>query len=302
MFDSEKTYTIHVWNMPVCVVDNETEDFIRNEDGSIKLFEIPKYDFSKVRPKGAKLKTFGGRASGPEPLEELVLFTIQLFQKSKYNEIKNQLEYEIQKKRYSKDVHFYLYFLYNIFGKITERDDQYLILLFCVGFGKYDIADIKIGNTPLGEFTAVETNTIVDYQGDELEIYTKDVTEESTSILIEQSGNWYSRNTEPLTDRISIDLSWLTGLRFLEHDGKQVSAGVDISIRHRRVGTNTWTYEANELRVDALSGRAERVRERRGSDAFEQRKVFRGHIIHTLKVHQMYAQCTEPHHDNGRVG
>lgn len=48
MFDSEKTYTIHVWNMPVCVVDDETGDFIRNENGSIKLFEIPKYDFSHI--------------------------------------------------------------------------------------------------------------------------------------------------------------------------------------------------------------------------------------------------------------
>ena len=48
MFDSEKTYTIHVWNMPVCVVDDETADFIRNEDGSIKLFQIPKYDFSRI--------------------------------------------------------------------------------------------------------------------------------------------------------------------------------------------------------------------------------------------------------------
>ncbi len=32
---------------------------------------IPKWDVSKVRPKGARLKTFGGRASGPEPLVEL---------------------------------------------------------------------------------------------------------------------------------------------------------------------------------------------------------------------------------------
>ena len=32
--------------------------------------EVPKWDLSKVRPAGARLKTFGGRASGPGPLEE----------------------------------------------------------------------------------------------------------------------------------------------------------------------------------------------------------------------------------------
>ena len=30
--------------------------------------EIPKWDVSSVRPAGARLKTFGGRASGPAPL------------------------------------------------------------------------------------------------------------------------------------------------------------------------------------------------------------------------------------------
>ena len=41
--------------------------------------EIPKWDMSKVRPSGAKLKTFGGRASGPEPLIDLFNFTINVF-------------------------------------------------------------------------------------------------------------------------------------------------------------------------------------------------------------------------------
>ena len=42
--------------------------------------EIPKWDVSKVRPAGTPLKTFGGRASGPEPLEDLFHFTIRTFQ------------------------------------------------------------------------------------------------------------------------------------------------------------------------------------------------------------------------------
>jgi len=41
--------------------------------------KIPKIDYSKIRPAGAILKTFGGRASGPDPLKDLFVFTIKLF-------------------------------------------------------------------------------------------------------------------------------------------------------------------------------------------------------------------------------
>ena len=40
--------------------------------------QIPKWDTSKVRPAGARLKTFGGRASGPEPLIDLFNFVIRV--------------------------------------------------------------------------------------------------------------------------------------------------------------------------------------------------------------------------------
>ena len=41
--------------------------------------QVPKWDMSGVRPAGATLKTFGGRASGPEPLEDLFKFTVEVF-------------------------------------------------------------------------------------------------------------------------------------------------------------------------------------------------------------------------------
>ena len=44
--------------------------------------EIPKWDTSKVRAKGEPLMTFGGRASGPEPLEDLFRFVIRIFKKA----------------------------------------------------------------------------------------------------------------------------------------------------------------------------------------------------------------------------
>ena len=44
--------------------------------------QIPRWDTSKIRPLGARLKTFGGRASGPQPLEDLFRFTVSTFKKS----------------------------------------------------------------------------------------------------------------------------------------------------------------------------------------------------------------------------
>ena len=41
--------------------------------------QIPLWDMSGVRPAGERLKTFGGRASGPEPLDRLFKFTVRLF-------------------------------------------------------------------------------------------------------------------------------------------------------------------------------------------------------------------------------
>ena len=44
--------------------------------------KIPTWDMSRVRPAGARLKTFGGRASGHEPLLDLFNFCVEIFQKA----------------------------------------------------------------------------------------------------------------------------------------------------------------------------------------------------------------------------
>ena len=53
--------------------------------------EIPKWDVSSIRPAGARLKTFGGRASGPGPLVDLFEFTVKLFKGAKGRKL-NSLE------------------------------------------------------------------------------------------------------------------------------------------------------------------------------------------------------------------
>ena len=44
--------------------------------------QVPQWDLSKIRPAGERLKTFGGRASGPDPLDDLFNFTINTYKKA----------------------------------------------------------------------------------------------------------------------------------------------------------------------------------------------------------------------------
>jgi ribonucleoside-triphosphate reductase len=67
LFDSETTV----------VVKDSKEGWAKSLRQVIALLysgEIPKWDVSRVRPAGARLKTFGGRASGPAPLVDLFNF------------------------------------------------------------------------------------------------------------------------------------------------------------------------------------------------------------------------------------
>jgi len=57
--------------------------------------EVPNYDLSKVRPYGARLKTFGGRASGPEPLRILFETTKQIFDSAKGSRLNSLQCYDL---------------------------------------------------------------------------------------------------------------------------------------------------------------------------------------------------------------
>ena len=75
---SEKSETI-------IVVEDSKTGWARSFKELIAMLysgQIPKIDVSKVRPAGARLKTFGGRASGPQPLVNLFDFAINTFRDS----------------------------------------------------------------------------------------------------------------------------------------------------------------------------------------------------------------------------
>ena len=66
----------------VIVVQDSKEGWAKSLRKLISLLyvgDIPSWDLSKIRPAGARLKTFGGRASGPDPLNDLFNFVVGKF-------------------------------------------------------------------------------------------------------------------------------------------------------------------------------------------------------------------------------
>jgi len=88
-FSVERQFVQKLPEVPELFVSDTTIVVKDSKEGWAKAFrqllallwagEIPKWDISQVRPAGARLKTFGGRASGPAPLVELFNFSVQTF-------------------------------------------------------------------------------------------------------------------------------------------------------------------------------------------------------------------------------
>lgn len=100
-FSVERQYTNQ---LPIVPVLYDTDTCIEVHDskigwakalkqliGMLYIGEIPLWDTSPVRPAGARLKTFGGRASGPEPLDNLFRYVVKVFLKAQGRRL-NSLE------------------------------------------------------------------------------------------------------------------------------------------------------------------------------------------------------------------
>ena len=92
-FSCERQYIKNLPEVPETLYSSDTKIVVKDsKEGWAKAYrllismlyagEIPKWDVSNVRPAGSRLKTFGGRASGPAPLVDLFNFTVGVFKKA----------------------------------------------------------------------------------------------------------------------------------------------------------------------------------------------------------------------------
>lgn len=92
-FSVERQYINKLPEVPEKIYDSETTIVVADSKQGwasalrqlISLLysgQAPRWDLSRIRPAGARLRTFGGRASGPDPLADLFRFTVSLFRQA----------------------------------------------------------------------------------------------------------------------------------------------------------------------------------------------------------------------------
>lgn len=124
----------------------------------------------------------------------------------------------------------------------TVGNDQYLRMLFVWGYGPLDIADLKIGETPIDEFDGVEIETRRGMPDDApLSLYSRSVQQNDMDIAITATDGFTTRTAEAEADEISVDITFPRGLFGFDGKGRKYGRRVDLEIQYAPHGTTNWS-------------------------------------------------------------
>ena len=131
-------------------------------------------------------------------------------------------------------------------------DDQYLRLLFCLGYGPLQISDIRIGETPLTSFSDYNIEVMQGYDSDPAPtLYPGEVDEVALSIQLDNAvdppggigpnGYWQYQTSSPDAQEIWLDFTATQGIYFInQKTGAPEDWHVTVNCEYRLVGAVSW--------------------------------------------------------------
>lgn len=128
-------------------------------------------------------------------------------------------------------------------GAYTELvgDDQYLRMLFVVGYGPITVSDLKIGETEIYKFEDITYEVIEDHTVTPVTLYTKPVYQEDVSVELDNPAVWVQRTTADNIDELSLDVGAPNGVyRLKAKDGRRVNYTVTIDVQYKLSSSGAW--------------------------------------------------------------
>lgn len=116
---------------------------------------------------------------------------------------------------------------------------QYLRFVLIWGYGPVEVSDIRIGNTPIGDYADVETEHDFNGNATQLDLYPADASQEDLSIRLTTS--FVERTTPRETTEIGVTFTFPAGLFKQNDKGQRVKTDVRIVGQYRLVGAGSFT-------------------------------------------------------------
>ncbi|MDE2470092.1 MAG: phage tail protein, partial [Bradyrhizobium sp.] len=131
-------------------------------------------------------------------------------------------------------------------------NDQYVRMVFCLGYGPLAISNLQIGETPLASFSDYAIEIRQGFASDApVTLYTTDVEETDLSVTLDNTvdgplvygtnGIWNSQFTAPETETISLDFSCPNGMSATDPSGSQLNWYGYVNVQYRLVGAASFT-------------------------------------------------------------
>jgi hypothetical protein len=136
---------------------------------------------------------------------------------------------------------------------------QYLRFVLIWGYGPVDVSDIRIGNTPIGDYVDVDTEHDFNGSATQLDLYPADASQEDLSIRL--TTDYVERTTPRLTTEIGVTFTFPAGLFKQNDKGQRVNTSVRIIGQYRLVGAGSFTdwfdetYKDDTAKVKRVSQR-----------------------------------------------
>ena len=127
-------------------------------------------------------------------------------------------------------------------------NDQFLRFVMIWGYGPVDVSQLKIGNTPIEDFTDVEVEHDFTGSAATLGLYPGDVSQDDLAIRLTDA--YVSRTTALDTTEIGVTITFPSGLFTTNNKGKRISTSARIVGEYRLVGAGSWTAWFDETYTD----------------------------------------------------
>lgn len=128
----------------------------------------------------------------------------------------------------------------------TQGNSQYVRQLFTWGCGKVSISNIRLGDSPITQFTDYELGHRLNGDlNNPVEPYTRDVFQTDYNVALSYATGYVTRTTAPNASEIIVDVTFLRGLYYVTGEGTFIQNPVSFEVQYSPTGMGSWTTADN---------------------------------------------------------